>query len=94
MGAFIARQPNGLYCRFSRTVDCPTHVNMTREDYLNDVTQTLDNREEGEVILGYYLKPFEEVLNCYTDLNMSHEEFEALLQVMKEPPGERGWFAT
>lgn len=67
---------------------------MTREDYLNDVTQTLDNREEGEVILGYYLRPFEEVLNCYTDLNMSHEEFEALLQVMKEPPGERGWFAT
>ena len=23
MGSFIAKQPNGLYCRFSTIVDCP-----------------------------------------------------------------------
>ena len=34
MGAFIAKQPNGLYCRFSTVVDCPTDWNMTEEDYL------------------------------------------------------------
>ena len=35
MGAFIAKQPNGKYCRFSTIVDCPTHINMTKEDYIN-----------------------------------------------------------
>ena len=29
MGAFISKQPNGLYCRFSTIVDTITHYNMT-----------------------------------------------------------------
>ena len=35
MGAYIAKQPNGLYCRFSSVVDSVTHWNMTEEDYIN-----------------------------------------------------------
>ena len=35
MGAYIAKQPNGLYCRFSSVVDTVTHWNMTEEDYIN-----------------------------------------------------------
>lgn len=34
MGAFIARQPNGLLCRFSTVVDCITDYNMTEEEYI------------------------------------------------------------
>ena len=34
MGAFIARQPNGLYCRYSEVVDNITHYNMTEEEYI------------------------------------------------------------
>ena len=34
MGAFIARQPNGLLCRWSSVVDNITHYNMTDEDYI------------------------------------------------------------
>jgi len=34
MGAFIARQPNGLLCRFSSVVDCVTDYNMTEEEYI------------------------------------------------------------
>ncbi len=34
MGAFIARQPNGLLCRFSTVVDTVTHYNMTEEEYI------------------------------------------------------------
>lgn len=30
MAGFIVKQPNGLYCRFSTVVDCPTH-------YLNKI---------------------------------------------------------
>lgn len=33
MAGFICKQPNGLYCRFSTIVDCPTHVNMTQEEF-------------------------------------------------------------
>lgn len=33
MGAFIAKQPNGLYCRYGEIVDNITHHNMTEEDY-------------------------------------------------------------
>ena len=29
----ITKQPNGLYCRFSTIVDCPTHYNMTQEKF-------------------------------------------------------------
>lgn len=32
MGAFVARQPNGLLCRFSTVTDCITNYNMTEED--------------------------------------------------------------
>lgn len=35
MAGFVSKQPNGLYCRFSTVVDCPTVWNMTREDYIN-----------------------------------------------------------
>ena len=34
MGAFIARQPNGLYCRYSTYVDGFTHLNLTEEDVI------------------------------------------------------------
>ena len=34
MAGFISKQPNGLYCRFSTVVDCPTDWNMTEDDYI------------------------------------------------------------
>lgn len=30
--SYIARQPNGLLCRFSTVVDAPTHYNLTEDD--------------------------------------------------------------
>lgn len=82
MGAFIAKQPNGLYCRFSSIVDCPTHWNMTREDYLNNETGTVRSRADGEDILNNYLKPFSEVIDRFTTLNMNRKEFEDILKEM------------
>ncbi|WP_144509829.1 hypothetical protein [Bacillus sp. FJAT-22090] len=82
MGSFIAKQPNGLYCRFSTIVDCPTHWNMTREEYLNNVTGTVANREEGESILKHYIKPFDNVINYFVPNNMSQEEFDVLVKEM------------
>lgn len=82
MGAFIAQQPNGLFCRFSSVVDCPTHWNMTREDYLNNITGTLRNREDGERILNYHLQPFSEVIENFIPNNLSQKEFDGLLKEM------------
>ncbi|WNO29858.1 hypothetical protein [Bacillus phage SDFMU_Pbc] len=88
MGAFIAQQPNGLYCRFSTTVDCPTHHNMTREDYLNNVTGTVESRFEGEDILQNYLKPFSEVLDLFLPRNMTQQEFDKIVEEMSTPVKE------
>lgn len=89
MGALIAKQPNGRYCRFSSVVDCPTHINMTREDYLSNFTGTTKGREDAEDTLTNYLKPFHEVIKWYTTLNMSEKEFvEALKEMCDEYPKE------
>jgi len=73
--AFIALQPNGLYCRFSPIVECLTHINMTREDYLNNFTGTVDSREEAESILAFEVRPFSEVSRLTTTQNMTKAEF-------------------
>lgn len=83
MGAFIAKQPNGLYCRFSSVIDCPTHWNMTREDYLNNVTGTVRSKNEGEEILQYYLQPFSEVIERFAPNNMTQREFNKLVEIME-----------
>lgn len=82
MASFIAKQPNGLYCRFSTVVDCPTHINMTEEDYLNNVTGTVASHEEGKQILERYLQPFQVVIDKYIPNNLTKETFELLLQKM------------
>lgn len=85
MPGFIAKQPNGLFCRFSTIVDTVTNINMTKEDYIS-----LCKREFGEVkgeqealdILDHYLRPFQDVLDSYTPLNDSVEEFTQRLKEM------------
>lgn len=73
MAGFISKQPNGLYCRFSSVVDCPTHWNMTREDYINMKMQ--EAKEEAEDVLDNHLKPFELVLESFRNNNMTDKEF-------------------
>ena len=77
MGAFIAKQPNGLYCRFSSVVDCPTHRNMTAEDYIELCKQRAE--EEAKDILQNHLQPFEMVIESFTTLNMTQSEFDNFL---------------
>lgn len=80
MGAFIAKQPNGLYCRFSSVVDCPTDWNMTEEDYIELCAEKA--REEARDVLKNHLKPFDWVISEFKPANMTEEEFdEFLIQV-------------
>lgn len=84
MAAFIARQPNGRYCRFSSVVDCPTHWNLTKEEYLDNATGTVKNRADGEDTLQNYIRPFSEVIESFEPNNMTDEEFRSVLVDMFE----------
>ena len=81
MGAFVTRQPNGLLCRFSSVVDCPTHYNMTDEEYIEMCAEKA--REETRDVLENYLKPFEWPRNYFRPNNMTQEEFENVLKEME-----------
>lgn len=83
MGAFVTRQPNGLLCRFSSIVDCPTHYNMTDEEYIEMCAERA--REEARDVLENHLKPFEWVRDYFLDNNMTQKEFEKALQEMELP---------
>lgn len=83
MGAFIARQPNGLLCRFSTVVDCPTHYNMTDEEYIE--MRAEEAREEARKTLEYHLKPYEWVETYFAPYNMTNTEFAKIKELMERP---------
>lgn len=80
MGAFIARQPNGLLCRFSSIVDTVTHSNMTDEEYIEYCAEKA--REEARWNLEHYVKPFSDVVKWFRPVNNTVEEFNAILKDM------------
>lgn len=61
MGSFIARQPNGLLCRFSTVVDCVTHYNMTEEDYIELRAEQAREAARYDLKSGFFIQPFEKV---------------------------------
>ena len=81
MGAFIARQPNGLLCRFSTVIDTVTDYNMTDGEYIEMCAEKA--RKEAREIIENHMKPFEEVKNCFIDNNMTQEEFNRILLEME-----------
>ena len=80
MGAFIARQPNGLLCRFSSVVDTLTHYNMTDEEYIESCAEKA--REDAEWRLEHNVKPFNRVIEDFRPINASVEEFNVYLREM------------
>jgi len=77
VGAFVAKQPNGLYCRFSTVVDCPTDWNMTADDYIEMCKEKAE--KEARDVLANYLQPFDMVKDRFYPNNMTEEEFEQFL---------------
>ena len=80
MGAFIAKQPNGLYCRFSTVVDCVTHYDMTKEEYIELCAEYA--RDQARYDLENRVYPFTEVINRFIPNNETVEGFNALLKKM------------
>lgn len=95
METFIARQPNGLICRFSTRTDTITHYNMTEEDYnMTEEDYTTDvhmkiygsDRERAEAeardTIEHYMLPFSEVVSHFFPYNNTSEEFLKMLREM------------
>lgn len=89
MGGFIAKQPNGLYCRFSTVVDTITHMNMTEEDYINYCIERAKEQAEREAkdVLKHWVHSFDEVKDSFYPSNNTIEEFEQMLNEMGDSEG-------
>lgn len=61
MGAFIARQPDGLLCRWSSVVDNITHYNMTDEDYIEYRAGCAGKEARLELRNSCFVRPFSEI---------------------------------
>lgn len=82
MGAFIARQPNGLLCRFSSVVDCITDYNMTEDEYIEMCAEKA--RKEARDVLYHYMQPFELVDKRFYPNNMTVEEHKRIMKEMEK----------
>lgn len=88
MGAFVARQPNGLLCLFSTIVDTITHYNMTFEDYVVDIQMCKygKNRKDAEMeakeVVNHRIRPFQDVIDRFVPNNQTKEEFYVMLKEM------------
>ncbi len=84
MGRYIARQPNGLLCRFSTVVDCVTFYNMTEEDYIELCAE--EAREEARYNLSRngFIKPYSRIISDTLFNNTTEEQFKELRKKMGE----------
>lgn len=81
--SFITRQQNGLLCRFSSVLDCPTHWNMTEEEYVAFRMELA--RDEARMLIKNDMVPFERVKEEFCPNNMTEEMFEVVMKQMELP---------
>lgn len=88
--SFIFRQPNGKLGRFSSVVDCPTHINMTEEDYINYRVEIAveEAKRNARVELTHYIHPFTDAKGSFIPVNMTKNEFDDVVVKMQDPNGK------
>lgn len=82
MGSFIARQPNGLLCRFSTVVDAVTHINLTEKDYIELCAEQARKDAERNLKSEHFVEPFDTVLEYTRYDNMTYDEWQGYLKEM------------
>ena len=82
MGAFISKQPNGKYCRFSTVVDTITNYNMTEEEYIELCKERAAQEAEKEAkdTLKHFTMDFSMVKERFFPNNMSVDKFNEILK--------------
>ena len=84
MGAFIARQPNGLLCLFSSVLDCITNYNMTEEEYIEFRAECAREEARFDLQSKSFIKPYDWVLDRTLFNNMTKNEFLKIRREMGE----------
>ena len=82
MGSYIARQPNGLLCRFSSVVDAVTHINLTEEDYIELCAEMARDEARRNLDDKRFIKSFDRVLEDTRFDNMTYDEWKGYLKKM------------
>ena len=80
MAAFICKQPNGKYCRFSTILETVTHINKTEDEYI--AYRVGIAMQEAREELNNHLKPFEEVKKQFYPEYDTVEDFNEYLKEM------------
>lgn len=80
MSAFICKQPNGKYCRFSTVVDTVTHINMTEDEYIAYRVEIAIRNAREE--LNNHLQPFDEIKKQFYPEYDTVEDFNKYLKEM------------
>lgn len=79
--AMIAKQPNGLYCRYSNVVETITHYNMTKEEYIQIKME--EAKKNAEEVLKDYLHPYEMIKERITTFNETEKSINELIKRME-----------
>ena len=85
MPAYFAKQPNGLFCRFSSVVDTVTHTNLTEQDVVDLFIEFA--KEQAEYTLKHNIHNFNEVINDLRPYNNTVEEINQLVIEMGQENG-------
>lgn len=80
--SYIARQPNGLLCRFSTMVDAVTNINMTEEDYIEMCAERAREDAKRNLEDKRFVKSFDCVLENTRFDNMTYEGWQCCLKEM------------
>ena len=80
--SYIARQPNGLLCRFSTVVDAVTDINMTEEEYIELRAERAREEARRDLEDKRFVKPFDCVLEDTRFDNMTYDEWQGYLKEM------------
>lgn len=80
--SYIARQPNGLLCRFSSIVDTVTHINMTEEDYIRMCAEIAREEAKRDLEDKHFIKSFDHVLEDTRFDNITYDGWRSCLEEM------------
>lgn len=77
MSNFVIKQPNGLYCLYSRNSCCPLKWNLTAEEYIEyELKDALEETyKEAVETLNEFTFPIERAVDCYAPGDMSVKNF-------------------
>lgn len=80
--SYIARQPNGLLCRFSTMVDAVTHINMSEEDYIEMCAERAREEARRDLEDKRFVKSFDRVLEDTRFDNITYDKWQGYLKEM------------